>query len=201
MDHYFTNTPPNKQNRREILFRFLGVQLSLVTDSGVFSKGHVDEGTKLLIQSAHEKGLAGKVLDLGCGYGVIGLTLKKLNQDLRVSGIDINSYAVELANENARKNKLDVQFTQGDGINTQETYDHILLNPPIRAGKKVIYSLFADAYDHLDKEGKLTVVMRKQHGAPSAIKYCEELFSEVTKLTRSKGFWVFQCNKTSVDNL
>lgn len=193
VEHYFTDNPPKKHDRRAILFRFLGIELELISDNGVFSKDHVDYGTKLLIQSAHEMLLDGSLLDLGCGYGVIGLTLKKLHENLSVTGVDINSYAVELAQENAKINHLDVNFIHQDGIEGLSKFDTILLNPPIRAGKKNIYRLFKEASEHITKEGQLLIVMRKQHGATSAMEYLKDFFSEVKRLKRDKGYWIIQC--------
>lgn len=195
MEHYFTDNPPNIKNRIEISFRFLGVSLKLISDNGVFSKEHVDEGSQLLIESAYLDGLSGEILDLGCGYGVVGLTLKKLDPQLQILGIDVNSHAVALAQENALLNQLDVKFIHHDGIQINQQFDSIIFNPPIRAGKEVIYRLFVEAYEHLKDGGQLYVVMRKQHGAQSAINFLQQHFTQVTRLNRDKGFWVFKATK------
>lgn len=195
MEHYFTDNPPNIKNRIEISFRFLGVSLKLISDNGVFSKEHVDEGSQLLIESAYLDGLSGEILDLGCGYGVVGLTLKKLDPQLQILGIDVNSHAVALAQENALLNQLDVKFIHRDGIQVNQQFDSIIFNPPIRAGKEVIYRLFVEAYEHLKDGGQLYVVMRKQHGAQSAINFLQQHFTQVTRLNRDKGFWVFKATK------
>lgn len=192
MDHYFTDNPPKNHDRREIPFRFLGVDLKLLSDHGVFSRNHIDEGSKLLIEVAHGLGLEGKLLDLGCGYGVIGLTLKKLNSQLEIIGVDINSNAIDLATRNAALNKLEATFIHQDGLEGLETFDEILFNPPIRAGKQTIYRLFLETTTHLNEQGRLLIVMRKQHGASSAIKYLNELYENVSVLTKSKGYWIIQ---------
>lgn len=192
MDHYFTDKSPKNNRRIEFSFRFLGVSLQLQSESGIFSKDHVDYGTQCLIETAYHHGLKNDVLDLGCGIGVVSLVLKKITPTLNLTGVDINSRAVECAKQNANTNQLDIEYKHQDGLAGLKHFDAILLNPPIRAGKKAIYDLFDQSMNHLKSEGSLFIVMRKQHGANSAIAYLENQGFTTTILKRSKGFWVFQ---------
>ena len=137
-----------------------------------------------------------RVLDLGCGYGVIGIVVKAMHPTIQVTGIDINPRAVELAKENAKRNHVEMKTYVGDGLtNIKQTFDTILTNPPIRAGKSVIYSLFRDSYVHLNEGGKLVVVIRKQQGANSAKQELETIYGNCEIRTKEKGYWILIAKK------
>ena len=135
------------------------------------------------------------VLDLGCGLGPVGVVLKD-QWDTQLTMIDVNQRAVDLAKENLKRYGLQADLCCQDGVQEGE-YACIVFNPPIRAGKKVIYRLFQEAIEHLSQDGHLWIVMRKQHGAQSAIQYLEDLGCLVRKVKRDKGFWVFVAQKKS----
>ena len=195
MSHYFTDNTEMHHDRKEIPFRFLGIYFTFVTDAGVFSKDEVDYGSQLLIQTViEEKGVRGKVLDLGCGYGVIGIVVSRLT-DSNVTAIDVNPRAVELTLENKDKNQASVNAIVADGIQTEEMFDTILLNPPIRAGKEVVYRLYEEAYTHLSEEGNLWIVIRKQQGADSTKKKLMEIFGNCETVNRSKGYHILVSKK------
>ena len=163
MNHYFTDNRHLAQNRKEITFRFSCFTCHFLTDNGVFCKDHVDFGTRTLLDAVHASGLLGEeVLDLGCGYGVIGITLKKQYPDSAFTLAEVNPRALELAQENAARNGAEVTCVCSDVYSGVEgnTFTDILTNPPIRAGKKVIYQMFEQAYDHLREGGRPWVVMR-----------------------------------------
>ncbi|AMC92615.1 methyltransferase [Erysipelothrix larvae] len=192
MSHYFTDNTNLKQNRREISFRFLGIDYTLLTDDGVFSKDHLDIGTETLLESCMDLDIKGSVCDLGCGIGVIGVVLDR-NFEVEMTGVDVNARAVELANINYRKYDVNGTNIVQDGVSGN--FDSIITNPPIRVGKKVLYRLFQEAHQALKTNGSLIFVMRKQHGGKSAQAYCATLFGNCTPIYRDRGFIVYQSIK------
>lgn len=195
MEHYFTSDPTVKSEERIIEYEIKGKILSFISDNGVFSKNHVDSATELLVKTIYDE-VSGKVLDIGCGYGVIGITLATNKKVTEATMIDINHRALELAKRNAIKNKVDekTKVLESNGFEqVKEKYNVIVTNPPIRAGKSVIYQMYADAKEHLLDDGALYIVINKKHGAPSTIKYLEELFENVEILDKKAGFNVIKC--------
>ena len=195
MEHYFTSDPTVKSEERIIEYEIKGKTLSFISDNGVFSKNHVDSATELLVKTIYDE-VNGKNLDVGCGYGVIGITLETNNKVTEVTMIDINHRALELAKRNSLRNKVEekTKVLESNGFEQiKEKYDAIVTNPPIRAGKLVIYQIYADAKEHLLDGGVLYIVINKKHGAPSTIKYLEELFENVEVLDKKAGFNVIKC--------
>lgn len=193
--HYFTDNQQETHNRKEISFRFLSIQYTFVTDSGVFSPNDIDLGGIALIEAYLKLNQQGSILDLGCGYGNVAIILSKiLNQ--QVTGVDINSRAVSLAIENNSINSTACNFLVSDGFQQlNQQFDTILFNPPIHAGKDMYYPLFQKSYNHLNEGGQLLVVMRKSHGLKSAISFCESLFKTIEIVHKNKGYFVFKCSK------
>ncbi|MCF7926333.1 MAG: methyltransferase [Candidatus Izimaplasma sp.] len=194
MTHYFDKNNDNlKSNPKEIAFRIHTVDLVFKTDHGVFSKNKLDRGTTVLLDYLEIKNTMKSALDLGCGYGVIGIYLAK-RYDMRVELIDINKRAINLTQTNITKNTVDASALISDGFESiTDTYDLIITNPPIRAGKKVIYPWFKKAKDHLTKTGEFWFVINKKHGANSAIKYVKEIYETVEVVGKKKGFRVIRC--------
>ena len=194
-DHYYTAQPGSAHEERRFQAELLGETLTFRTDAGVFSKAGVDAGTKLLIEALPP--LSGRVLDLGCGWGPVGTTLGKRYPDLRIVMTDINERAADLARENARLNGVkNAEVVSGDGYAAVSgRFSAVITNPPIRAGKQVIYGLFAEARDYLEPGGCLYIVIRKQQGAPSAIKYLEGIYRDVEIIARGGGYWVLRAEK------
>lgn len=182
------------QNRKEVSFRFLSASYTFTSDSGVFSKDGLDTGTRILLETLVKQNLAGKCLDYGCGIGTIGILLKVHMDHLDISGFDINQRAVDLAKLNARKNHVEVDFYHDDKIR-QGQYDVIILNPPIRSGKKNIYRMFKESYNHLVDGGQFWIVIRKSHGALSAIKELQNYFKNVEVVNKDKGFFIVVSSK------
>ncbi len=190
-DHYYTENPNSAHDERRIALRALGNDLTFVTDTGVFSRDGLDRGTEVLLEALPP--LEGRVLDLGCGWGAVGVALGKRYPALDIVMTDINSRAVELARRNLAENGVTAAVLQGDGFDAVEgRFDAIVTNPPIRAGKAVIYGLFARARDYLEPDGALYVVIRKQQGAPSALKYLKEIYSRAETVDRASGFHVLR---------
>jgi len=190
-DHYYTENPASAHDERRIVLSILGQELTFTTDAGVFSRDGLDRGTELLLEALPE--LTGRVLDLGCGWGAVGVALGKKYPELGIVMTDINSRAVELARRNLAANGVKAEVVQGDGFQSVAgDFDAIVTNPPIRAGKAVIYGLFAQARDRLRPGGALYLVIRKQQGAPSALKYLREIYAGAEVIDRGSGFHVIR---------
>lgn len=187
-DHYFSNDPSSKSDRKRWEYTLRGNQFIFLSDHGVFSKNEVDFGSRLLIEAFQMPDVRGNVLDVGCGYGPIGLSLAKESQGREVHMVDVNERALELAKENAANNKIgNVRIYQSSVYeNVDGQYAVILSNPPIRAGKHVVHEILEKAVDHLVPGGELWIVIQKKQGAPSAMEKLESVFSEVDVVEKKK---------------
>ena len=197
MEHYYTSDPSVKSEEREIEYEVAGNNFRFITDNGVFSKNHVDIATSFMLKTIYEE-VQGDVLDVGCGYGVIGITVAKSSKVASVTMLDVNHRALELAKRNSEKNKVGnkIKIIESDGFeNINEKYDTIITNPPIRAGKSVIYKMYEDAKEHLKDGGALYLVINKKHGAPSTITFLNTLFGNCEVLDKKTGFNVIKCVK------
>ena len=192
-DHYYTENPSSEHDFRTVRCSALGVEAEFLTDAGVFSRDGLDTGTRALLEALPEP--AGRVLDLGCGWGAVGVLMGKRCPKAEIVMTDINRRAAELARHNLAQNGVTAQVFDGDGFeNVPGDFDMIVTNPPIRAGKAAIYAMFADAKARLRPGGELYIVIRKQQGAPSALKYLREIFSEAEVVSRTAGFWVIRAS-------
>ncbi len=190
--HYFQNNPPKQLRNYTVTFTVRQQPFSLLARSGVFSKRTLDTGTAILIDVLLDENITGKVLDLGCGYGPVGLTLARFNPHLELTLADINEQAVQDAQHNANSlgfTTLRIVVSNGFQELTQN-FDVIAFNPPIRAGKKAIYDLYHQTKQHLTQAGRLYIVIRKDKGAITHRAYLETLFSEVQLLRRDQGYHV-----------
>ncbi len=194
MAHYYEN-PEVESNPRIITFHYRDMPLTFLSDSGVFSKDRVDYGTRVLLNVMPVlEDVA--VLDVGCGYGVIGLALAKAGRNVSLTMVDVNERALKLAQENAQRLEVACEVYQSDAYeHVTGKYDWIVTNPPIRAGKKVVFEILAGAYDHLSENGKIVTVIQKKQGAPSAMKKLEEVFHNVEVLKRDKGYYVLMSKR------
>lgn len=196
--HYFINDPNLKEELKIIEENINGINYRFYTDSGVFSKRRVDFGTKLLIETLVLDKKEGLFLDLGCGYGPIGIVMKNKYPLLNVHQIDINKKAVLLAQENSELNNVTTKSYHSDGFeNVTVNFDVISLNPPIRAGKDIVYSLYDQAYANLNTDGSLWIVIRKNQGALSHFKYLEKIFDNTKIIKKSKGYYVIRAEKAN----
>lgn len=197
-DHYYSNKPQSIKKTESNTIKIKDYHFIFTTSTGVFSKKGLDYGSRLLIESFQPPNICGDFLDLGCGYGPIGLTLAKDHPSRLVTMVDINERAIELSVENARQNHIsNVEIKVSDGFQyvPQKKYAAIITNPPIRAGKKVIYKWFKDSVGYLMDKGELWIVVQKKQGAPSMKSFLSELFPEVTVISRQKGYYVFRATK------
>lgn len=194
-DHYYTRDPQSASRPAECEFTYRGIRLTFRTDAGVFSRGEVDTGTRVLLEALPEE-MHGEILDLGCGWGVIGISIARKWPEARVTMADVNTRALELSRENAKRNRAEVICAESDGMAAFQgkAFDAVVTNPPIRAGKQVIYRMFADAAEALKPDGALYLVIRKQQGAESCIRYLQTIYASVEKLDRSGGFWVLKAS-------
>lgn len=194
-DHYYTANPTSESRPAEAAFTYRGQTLRLMTDAGVFSRGELDAGTRILLNALPEH-MTGAVLDLGCGWGPVGICVGLTQPECRVTFADINARALAWTRTNAQTYQISGAFLQSDGFEAiGGMFDWIITNPPIRAGKQTIYQMFADSAAHLNPGGALYLVIRKQQGAPSALKYLETVFSHVQVVDKSGGYWVICCRK------
>ncbi|MEK8216490.1 class I SAM-dependent methyltransferase [Paenibacillus sp. FSL L8-0463] len=197
--HYYSQQPEARHDRRTLSTVLRGKTLRFTSDAGVFSKGDIDHGSRVLIETMDiPDGSA--VLDVGCGYGPIGISAAFLTPGGHVTMIDINSRAVELARENAQHNGIrNVTVMESDVLSAVkgQKYDVILTNPPIRAGKAVVHRIFEEAYEHLNEGGSLWIVIQKKQGAPSAAAKLESLFTVVEEVGKDKGYRIIRAQKNS----
>lgn len=193
-EYYYTNNPTSEHEERHFTSVFMGRTLAFETDAGVFSKQHIDPGSEILCKSLPE--LYGRVLDMGCGWGAMTVMTLARFPALDVTMADVNERALDLAVRNVQKNGMQAKAVLSDGFERVEgEFDAVMTNPPIRAGKAVIYRMFEDAKAHLGEGGRLFLVIRKQQGAPSALKFLKELYAEAETIERDGGYWVIACRK------
>ncbi|ALS26165.1 ribosomal RNA small subunit methyltransferase [Paenibacillus sp. 32O-W] len=196
-DHYYSRTPGVAHDRHIRQATLRGFAFRFVTDAGVFSKSNVDFGSRLLIETM-DVPLDAEVLDVGCGYGPIGLAAARLAPKGRVTMIDINERAVELAKENAALNGIsNVDIRQSDLFEAVRgrSFDVVLTNPPIRAGKSIVHRIFEEGWTLLVPGGAMWVVIQKKQGAPSAQAKLTEVFGNADLIARDKGYWILKAVK------
>ena len=194
MSQYFDNVEL-KSNIKKYKTRIFDKEFCFNTDNGVFSKGKLDFGTRSLLESIPISELHGRVLEVGCGYGVIPIILSKVtNDNIIYEGVDINKRALHLANINIKENKCsNITFYESNCYErVKDKYDYIITNPPIRAGKNVVYKIVFGAKEYLNNNGELYIVINKDQGAKSLFKELENEY-KVTLLSKNKGFWVIKC--------
>lgn len=193
MGQYFTNEKLPSNVRKTECF-VLGKKFTFLTDNGVFSKDGLDFGSRLLLESIPLEAVGGKILDMGCGYGVFGIVLGKVTK-AHVDMVDVNLRALHLTERNAKENGVDNinVFESNTYQNISSKYSSIVTNPPIRAGKKVVYDIVMNAKDYLEENGKLFLVIRKEQGAKSLIVDLKTVYT-VKVLEKKKGFFILECS-------
>lgn len=202
--HYYDNKPQSESKRSSISFRLFGIDFEFTTDSGVFSKSGLDFGTQLMLNTValdlkDNKLNLKKVLDFGCGYGVVGVVLKRIFPGIVISMTDINTRALDLSKDNAAKNLVKyANIFESDALdNVEEIYDYILTNPPIRAGKSKVFEFYERSFDHLSIDGVLYVVIQKKQGAKSSIEKLTKLFGNCEILAKKSGYFILKSVRIS----
>ncbi len=197
-EHYYTKNPKSKLIKKVVNYEYdQHHKYRFYNASGVFSfKEKVDRATRVLIENC-KINPGDKVLDLGCGYGVVGIVLKRLNPEIELFMSDINTRAVSLSKENAKMNNVEATIKSGDLFEPWEDliFDSILSNPPFAAGMKVIQSLIDGSYDHLSNFGTLQLVAYHNKGGSRLKKMMQEKFKNVSELVKSGGIRVYMSIK------
>ena len=193
MSQYFNNDNSIQSNIVKTYANILGESFTFYTDNGVFSKTGVDFGSRLLLESIPLDSLGSSLLDVGCGYGVFGIVLNK-KLGIKCTMCDVNRRALHLAKRNIEENKCNnCEVIESNCYeNISGKYSTIITNPPIRAGKKIVYEILEKAKEHLEPGGSLIFVVRKEQGAKSIISDMEKLYN-VEVLERKKGFFIIKC--------
>lgn len=201
MSHYFSEVQDVKSVKKIINYEIKNEKFEFLTDNGVFSKTKVDFGTDVMLRTfLNENKKLGniRILDIGCGYGVVSVVLKRFFEKAKILSTDVNERALELTRENIQKNNRTDDFEVRKSFvfdNISENFDMILSNPPIRAGKQVIFEIYEKSFFHLNKNGKFYCVIQTKHGAKSTKKKLEELFGNCTTLVIEAGYRIFRCVK------
>jgi 16S rRNA (guanine1207-N2)-methyltransferase len=196
-EQYFAKRPASKRRPGEIHAVLRGHAFTFRTDAGVFSRGELDRGTELLIE-ALEVGAGETILDLGCGYGAIGIVAARLSEGGRGFLTDVNERAVGLARANVAANRIEnAEVRRGPLYEpvTGMSFDVIACNPPIRAGRTVVDGIIAGAPGHLLENGTLWLVARTRQGADSLRSRMAAAFGNAEIVKRGGGFKVLRSTK------
>ena len=191
---YFAENPDAEHDIHKLKVQLLGQNVTFLTDAGVFSKKMIDYGSQALLKCIdfHKQE---SVLDVGCGYGTLGLTLVKA-KEVEATLVDINQRALDLARQNAERNQVLATIFQSNIYqNVEGRFHHIISNPPIRAGKQVVHEVITGSYTHLLDGGDLTIVIQKKQGAPSAKAKMEDVFGNCEILKKDKGYYILRSRK------
>ncbi len=201
MAHYFDMNPETPSQTNEFSFEMEGRAFFLTTDRGVFSRSGLDVGSEIflreLIRDLRDDPVSGRLIDVGCGYGVLGIVLKRVFPAFELTLTDVNRRALELTRQNLKANDISyAEVVESDGFSAleSESFDVMVTNPPIRAGKSTVYRIFEEGKSHLRAGGRLYAVVGKKQGAPSLERYLQGLFGNCRRIGRDKGFWVFRCD-------
>ena len=188
MNHYFIENPDLLTDERELILNIWGITLKFLSNNGLFSCDKIDDASIAMLENLPP--LEGALLDLGCGYGTLGIVLAK-KYDVSLTMADINAIALEYAAKNAKLNGVAATTIHSDCFaNISGKFDNIVLNPPIHAGKDIMYRMYEEAAQHLNPGGSLYVVIYKKHGAESTMKKFEEIFGGVDIVYKKKGLFV-----------
>ncbi len=196
--HYYEeNQDGLHSNPTSFEFHFKNESFKFHTDDGVFSKKYIDYGSFVMLSTFLPNTINAPILDMGAGYGAIGIVLSRL-YDKPVLMAEINERAVGLIQKNIQENKVTAEVLHSNlysAIAEKEVFSSIVTNPPIRAGKQVVFAIYEGAYQHLLAGGELWVVIQKKQGAPSSKEYIEKLFGNCEIVKRDKGYYILRAVK------
>ena len=194
MSYYFTNDENLKSEIRTNKVIIGNLPFTFCTDNGVFSKKGLDFGTRTLLESLES--ISGDVLDLGCGYGPIGIYLAN-KYNVIPDMVDVNRRSIDLCVKNAKLNDVNINVFESDGYSKiNKLYDYIITNPPIRVGKEKLYSLLFDSINHLKENGELWLVIHKDQGAKTLFKDLSKVKDTVV-IDKNKGFYIIMVKNKS----
>ena len=201
MSHYYVNDETLAHDEQILDVIVKDVSLRFYTDRGVFSKGGLDFGTKVLLQAINLPQTVKTVIDMGSGYGPISIYLAKVYPEIFVYAYDVNERAVALTKKNIKENKVNNVEAHVSFLfeHVKIKVDAVVTNPPIRAGKQVVFELYEGAYHALNDGGLLYVVIQKKQGAPSSVTKLQELFGNCEIIERSGGYWILLAKKHEND--
>ena len=189
MKQYFEENEDLAAGKIEIRLSKFGHEFIFFSRRGLFSHNEVDANSLILVDNM--PAIKGELLDLGCGFGAVGIMLAKINHHVNLTGCDINRIALGMAKGNAAVNGVDAKYLYSncfDGVSG--LFDAIALNPPIHAGKEVMYKMFAEAKKHLTTSGVFYVVIKKKHGAESCLRFLREIYEHCELIYKKKGVYV-----------
>ncbi|PIC79593.1 16S rRNA methyltransferase [Sporosarcina sp. P18a] len=197
-EHYYSKNPQVSSAPKQWKAEIRNKVFLFTTDAGVFSKGSVDEGSKLLAETFKVPSVGGDFLEIGCGYGPIALSVASDFPERLVHMVDVNERALALSKINAQQNKIvNIKIYESSGVDQVQSdgFAAIITNPPIRAGKQTVFSFYDGAYEKLALGGELWVVIQKKQGAPSTIDYLKKLFGNVDTVAKKKGYFILVAKK------
>ncbi|WP_338471324.1 class I SAM-dependent methyltransferase [Niallia sp. XMNu-256] len=197
-EHYYSQTQNVESEPKFWNTELRNIKLRFKTDNGVFSKGEIDFGSRLLVETFVMPDLSGDILDVGCGYGPIGLAIAKSWADRKIYMVDVNRRALQLAKDNSELNGIkNTSIKESDCLSAvkDESFAVILTNPPIRAGKEVVHTIYEQSYECLLPGGELWVVIQKKQGAPSTIEKLSNIYSDVEVVSKKKGYFIIKAIK------
>jgi len=198
-NHYFSDSGDSDLQLREIEVKLLGEKYQLVTSSGTFSPEHLDVGTEVLLRQLENVKPAGKILDIGCGWGPIALAIAKLAPDTKVTAIDVNRKCLELTKQNAeRMGVSNIEVLLPGDVPENQLFDEIWSNPPIRVGKKVLHEILTLWLNRLSPKGTARLVVQKNLGSDSLQKWLIANFPnfETTRIDSVKGFRILKVTRS-----
>lgn len=194
MKQYFHENDALPANELKISVEKFGQNFTFFTRRGLFSYNEVDANSLLLVEKIPK--ITGKLLDLGCGYGAVGIMLAKINPCVNLTGCDVNRIALSMAAKNAKVNGVEAEYLYSDCFDgVSGLYDNIALNPPIHAGKDVVYKMFVQAKEHLTPDGAFYIVIHKKHGAESALRYLSDIYRKCDVVYKKKGVYMVECKQ------
>ncbi|WP_237189487.1 class I SAM-dependent methyltransferase [Rothia nasimurium] len=195
--HYFSENPAGEFTPQPLTVELAGRRVQVLTAPGIFSPGGVDKGTKILLDEAPEP-QGTRLLDIGCGWGPITLTLAMLAPDAEVYGVEVNSRSARLTEMNAERLGLqNVTVSSPEGLDESLTFDTIWSNPPIRVGKDVLHGIMHTWLPRLAPSGTAYLVVQKNLGSDSLQKWLADTFPdlEVGRYATSKGFRILEVHR------
>lgn len=197
MRHYYTDNTDLISEPETFQYQFKGYKLMFTSDHGVFSKTMIDYGSRVLLEAIELDETKKTLLDVGCGYGTFGICLKKIHPWLQVDMVDVNERALDLCRINAKANDIQDAKIYKSYIyeNVTDLFDLVVSNPPIRAGKEVVHEILEKAYNHLNINGELWIVIQKKQGAPSAKNKMNEVFGNCEVIKKDKGYYILKSKK------